>query len=291
MQDSLSTSESKLLDKSYLAPHKWSFDWDEFWESVVSHGINLLIALAVLVVGFLIVRRMSKALGRILKKKDFDPSLQLFLLTLTSISLKILVILTALAQLGIEMTSFVALIGAAGLAIGMAFSGTLGNFAGGIMILIFRPFKLGDYILAQGVEGKVEQIHIFNTYLITQDNKTVIVPNGILANGNMTNFTQKSTRRVDFTIALSFGANYDAAKLILERFIAEEEKILKDEPNFIGLSVIEGSTIKIAMRVWCATEDYWEVYFHINEKIYKEFSQDGVQNELKNGIKTSENLN
>jgi small conductance mechanosensitive channel len=291
MQDSLSKVEGKLLDKSSLAPYRWSFDWDEFWEGLISHGMNTLIAVAVLTIGFLVVRRMLKALTRILKKKDLDPSLQLFLLTLTSVSLKILVILTALAQLGIEMTSFVALIGAAGLAIGMAFSGTLGNFAGGIMILVFRPFKLGDYISAHEVEGKVDQIHIFNTYLITQDNKTVIVPNGILANGNMTNFTQLPKRRVDFNVALNFGADYDAAKLILQRFIEEEEKVLKNEPNFIGLSEIEENSIKITMRVWCATEDYWEVYFHINEKIYKEFSQDAVQNELKNEINAAENLN
>jgi small conductance mechanosensitive channel len=186
----------------------------------------------------MIVKRVSKMVSKILRKKDYDESPQGFLVSLVSISLHILVVLTALSQLGVEMTSFVALIGAAGLAIGMAFSGTLGNFAEGVMILIFRPYKVGDFIEAQGEIGTVESIQIFNTILLTLDNKTVID--------------------------------------ILQKFIDEDDKIIKDGNNFIGLVELGDSSVNLTLRVWCKTEDYWDVYFKMNERIYNEFGDSGL---------------
>ncbi len=249
----------------------------QFWiDKSIEWGTKLLIAIAILVVGMMIVKKLTKITNKVLRKKEFDESLTTFLSSMVGITLKILVIITALGQLGVEMTSFIALIGAAGLAIGMAFSGTLGNFAGGVMILIFKPYKVGDYILAQGEEGFVKEIQIFNTILLTLDNKTVIVPNGAMANGNMVNFTMQEKRRVDFTVGIAYGDDYEKAKSTLEKFINEDDKILKDEPNFIGLVELADSSVNLTLRVWCKTEDYWDVYFKMNERIYKEFEQVGL---------------
>lgn len=255
----------------------WSFNWSALWDKSIEYGTNIALTIAVLVIGMIVVRRVTKVFSKLLLKKEFDPSLQGFLVSMVSISLKILVVLTALSQLGLEMTSFIALIGAAGLAIGMAFSGTLGNFAGGIMILIFRPYKVGDFIEAQGETGVVQQIQIFNTILLTTDNKTVIVPNGTTANGNITNYTHQEIRRVDFTVGIAYGDDFDKAKEVLSRFITEDAKIIQDhEGNLIRIGGLGDSSVNIALKVWCKTEDYWDVFFTMNEKIYKEFSKEGL---------------
>lgn len=263
-------------EQHQAAQESTAYNLDWFIDKAVEWGINLAIGVAVLIIGFFIARRLTKLTTAILTKKDFDPSLQKFLISLVSISLRILVVMTALSQLGVEMTSFVALIGAAGLAIGMAFSGTLGNFAGGIMILIFRPYKVGDLIKAQGEEGKVSEIQIFNTILLTLDNKTIIIPNGALANGNITNYTMQKMRRVDFVVGIGYGDDYYRAKKVLERFIAEDDKILKDPAPFIGLGELADSSVNITLRVWAKTDDYWDVYFKMQEKIYTEFDKEGL---------------
>lgn len=252
----------------------YNLDW--FIDKGVDWGTNLLLGVAVLVIGMFIAKRINKVVERVLTKKEFDKSLQKFLLSLVSISLRILVVMSALGQLGVEMTSFVALIGAAGLAIGLAFSGTLGNFAGGIMILIFRPYKVGDFISAQGEQGFVSEIQIFNSIILTTDNKTIIVPNGSMANGNITNFTMQSVRRVDFVVGIAYGDDYKKAKEVLERFISEDDKILKDPIPFIGLGALGDSSVNITLRVWGKTEDYWDIHFKMNEKIYTEFGKEGL---------------
>ena len=282
IQDTLTiiTSNGEVTQAAEAAAEEsskgWEFSWDMVWDLAVEYGSSLLIAILVLIIGFMLTKRVSKVFGKVMTKRNLDESLKGFLTSMVSVTLKILVVITALGQLGVEMTSFIALLGAAGLAIGMAFSGTLGNFAGGIMILIFRPYKTGDYIKAQGEEGIVKEIQIFNTILLTLDNKTVIIPNGALANGNMTNFTMEKLRRVDFTVGIGYGDKYDTAKDVLNRFISEDEKILKDPEPFIGLGELADSSVNITLRVWAKTEDYWDVYFKMNEKIYKEFDQEGL---------------
>jgi small conductance mechanosensitive channel len=249
----------------------------QFWiDKSIEWGTKILVAVAILVIGMMIVKRISKITNKVLRKREFDESLTTFLSSMVSITLRILVVITALGQLGVEMTSFIALIGAAGLAIGMAFSGTLGNFAGGVMILIFKPYSVGDYISAQGEEGVVKEIQIFNTIILTLDNKTIIVPNGSMANGNMTNFTTQEKRRVDFTVGIAYGDDYEKAKTTLEKFIAEDDKILKNEANFIGLVELADSSVNLTLRVWCKTEHYWDVFFKMNERIYKEFGKEGL---------------
>ena len=275
MQDQLDSLNTAVTVPVEIAATE-VFNWNTIWDKVIDYGTNLVFAIVVLIIGMIIVKRISKTFEKVLKKRDFDESLRGFLISMVSISLKILVFLTALSQLGIEMTSFIALIGAAGLAIGLAFSGTLGNFAGGVMILIFKPYKVGDYISAQGEEGTVEEIQIFNTILLTLDQKKVIIPNGALANGTMTNLTHQKIRRVDFTVGIAYGDDYDKAKTVLSRFITEDDKIIQDEENFIGLAELADSSVNLTLRVWCNTADYWDVFFKMNEKIYKEFGQEGL---------------
>ena len=249
-------------------------DW--ILEKIVEYGTSLLFAVAVIVIGFCIVKRINNLVRRTFEKKDFDPSLETFLASTIAITLRILVIITALSQLGIEMTSFVALLGAAGLAIGMAFSGTLSNLAGGVMILFFKPYGVGDFIEAQGEKGTVKELRIFNTILITLDNKTVIIPNGPLANGNMINYSTQTKRRVDFAVGIAYGDDYDTAKNTLLEFVKDDPRIIDAEDNFIGLVELADSSVKITLRVWCKTEDYWAVFFNMNERIYKEFGSKGL---------------
>jgi small conductance mechanosensitive channel len=267
--ETITNTAQKAAESTYTSSSWWI-------EKAIEYGTSLVFAVAVIVIGFWIVKRINKLVELTFDKKNYDPSLETFLASTISISLRILVIITALSQLGIEMTSFVALLGAAGLAIGMAFSGTLSNLAGGVMILFFKPYKVGDYIEAQGEKGTVKELRIFNTILITVDNKTVIIPNGPLANGNMTNYSTQTNRRVDFTVGISYGDNYDTAKTTLLGFVKEDPKIIDEEANFIGLSQLADSSVNLTMRVWCKTEDYWDVYFKMNERIYKEFGEKGL---------------
>ncbi len=245
-------------------------------DKVIEYGTSLLFAILVLVIGFWLVKRINNIVVTTFEKKDYDPSLESFLASMIAISLRILVIITALSQLGIEMTSFVALLGAAGLAIGMAFSGTLSNLAGGVMILFFKPYKVGDFIEAQGESGTVKELRIFNTILNTVDNKTVIIPNGPLANGNMINYSTQTKRRVDFTVGIAYGDDYDTAKNTLLEFVKDDPRIIDEEDNFIGLVELGDSSVNLTLRVWCNTQDYWAVYFNMNERIYKEFGSKGL---------------
>lgn len=265
------------MPNTTTTPSEAKFTNPDWWiDKIVEYGTSLLIAVAIIVIGFWLVKRVNKLVRRTFEKKDYDPSLETFLASMISISLRILVIITALSQLGIEMTSFVALLGAAGLAIGMAFSGTLSNLAGGVMILFFKPYKIGDYIEAQGEQGHVKELRIFNTIILTLDNKTVIIPNGPLANGNMINYSSRSTRRVDFTVGIAYGDDYDTAKETLLKFVKEDPRIIDEEDNFIGLNELADSSVNLTLRVWCKTEDYWDVYFKMNERIYKEFGDKGL---------------
>lgn len=248
----------------------------ELSDILLGIGTRLAIAIAVLVVGFWLAKIMSKAVVKVLKKRDTDESLIGFLRSLTSMGTKTLVVITAAAQLGVEMTSFIAILGAAGFAIGMAFSGTLSNFAGGVMILLFKPFKIGDYVNMQGEEGIVKEILIFNTILTTLDNKVIILANGAVANGTITNFTKAEKRRVDWAFGIAYGDDLKAAKDLISKFIDEDERILKEGENFIGLGELADSSVNITVRAWVKTDDYWAVFFDMNERVYNEFGDAGL---------------
>ncbi len=252
------------------------FEAGEFVEFLLGIGIKLAISIAVIVIGFWLANKLSKTVRKVLTKKDTDASLVGFLSSLTSTGLKILVLVTAITQLGVEMTSFIAILGAAGFAIGMAFSGTLANFAGGVMILFFKPFKIGDYVNMQGEEGTVEEVLIFNTILSTIDNKIVILANGAVANGTIVNYTKAENRRVDWSFGIAYGDDLQVAKELLNKFIAEDTRILKSPAPFVGLGELGDSSVNLATRAWVNHSDYWDVHFDMNERVYNEFGAAGL---------------
>lgn len=243
---------------------------------LIEIGINVAVAIAIVIIGFWLAKILSNGVKRLLQKGKTDESLIGFLTSLTRILIKTLVIVTAITQLGVEMTSFVAILGAAGLAIGMAFSGTLSNFAGGVMILLFKPFKVGDYVNMQGEEGIVSEILIFNTILKTLDNKIIILANGAVANGTITNFTKADKRRVDWSFGIAYGDDFKVAKDLLTKFMQEDARILKDPAYFIGLGELADSSLNVTVRGWVKTDDYWDVFFAINERVYNEFGDAGL---------------
>lgn len=244
---------------------------------LVRMGTNLLISIVILVAGFWLSNVLSRGLKRVLRKSHTDEGLVTFISSFMSMVLKVMVVITSITQIGVEMTSFVALLGAAGLAIGMAFSGTLSNFAGGIMILVLKPFKVGDIILTQGEKGEVKEIQIFNTYLYTTDNKVIILPNGPVANNNITNFTKADKRRVDWIFSISYGDDYNKAKEVILRLIKEDARILSDPEPFVGINLLGPSSVDLAVRVWVLTDDYNDMFFDLNERVYVEFESVGLR--------------
>ncbi len=247
-----------------------------FYDMVVEYGLRIIIGIIVLIIGFRIIKWITKIINRNLEKREIDDSLQSFLKSLTSIILKILLVISVLSMIGIEMTSFIAILGAAGLAVGLALSGTLQNFAGGVIILIIRPFKTGDYITAQGYSGTVSDIQIFNTVLKTIDNKTIILPNGSLSTGAIVNFSTEPTRRVDLDFGIGYGDDIDKAKEVLWNIIKNDERIHKEPEPLIAVKELANSSVNITVRVWVNAGDYWPYFWDVHEKVKKEFDKNGV---------------
>lgn len=245
-------------------------------KTLIEIGINLLVAISIIFIGFWLAKVLSRGIERVMRKSNSDQSLISFIRSLTNGIIRVLVIVTAITQLGVEMTSFVAILGAAGLAIGMAFSGTLSNFAGGVMILLFKPFKSGDLVQIQDEVGIVDEVLIFNTYLKTTDNKVIILPNGPVANGVIINYTKSDERRVDWSFGISYGDDLKLAKELLQKFIDEDKRILKDPESLVALGSLADSAINITVRAWVKTDDYWDVFFAMNERVYNEFIQAGL---------------
>ncbi len=254
----------------------FEFNTDSLLDLVWTYGPNLVKAVLVLVLGLWIAKLITGVVRKVLGKSNVDKSLQGFLASLVSILLKVMVYITALGMLGVEMTSFVAILGAAGLAVGLALSGTLQNFAGGVMILLFKPFKVGDFIEAQGYSGSVKEIQIFVTILTTADNKTIIIPNGPLATNSLTNYSTQPTRRVDWTFGIGYGDDVDKAYEVLKRLIEADDRVLKDPEPFYAVSELADSSVNFTVRVWVNAADYWGVYFRMNEEVYKTFGKEGL---------------
>lgn len=248
----------------------------DFMDIVMTYGLNLVWAILTLVVGLWIVKFISRGVRKGLDKGETEETLKSFLTSIISILLKVMVYITALGMLGVEMTSFIAILGAAGLAVGLALSGALQNFAGGVMILLFRPFKAGHFIDAQGHMGTVKEIQIFSTILKTPDNKTILIPNGKLANDSMTNFSIEEKRRVDWTFGIGYGDDIDKAYEVINRLLSEDERILDDPKPFLALTELADSSVNITVRVWVNAGDYWPVFFRMNEEVYKTFEDEGL---------------
>ncbi len=246
------------------------------WEIVTIYGLKVIVALAVFIIGRWVSGLVKKLLERILTKKSVDPTIVSFVVSLAYIALLTFVVLAALGQLGIQTTSFVAIIGAAGLAIGLALQGSLANFAAGFLMIILRPFKVGDVIEGAGVLGSVEKIDVFTTQLKTGDNKTIIIPNAKLTSDNITNYSSKGTRRVDLVFGIGYGDDIDRAKKVISEILEADERILKSPVPIIGVLELAESSVNIAVRPWVNTADYWNVYFDTMESVKKRFDNDDI---------------
>lgn len=243
----------------------------------LSFCVSLIGALAFLFIGFWVSKLIVKALRKMMVRKNSDPGLISFVSSLANIALKIMIIISVMGMVGIQMTSFIAVLGAAGIAIGMALQGTLSNFASGVMILIFKPYKVNDYIEAHGVAGVVKEIQIFNTIITTVDNKTIIVPNSSLATNLLTNYSKQDKRRVDWTVGVTYGTDFKVARDSIMRILEADSRILKDPAPFISIIELADSSVNIVVRVWVNTPDYWDVFFDFNNKVYATFNEEGIE--------------
>ncbi len=236
----------------------------------IEYSLRFIGALVILIIGLWVIKIVSKKVYKLLDVTEFTPALKSFIKSLTSITLKLVLFISILGMIGVEMTTFIAMLTAASLAVAMAFNGTLSNFAGGVMILFFKPFKVGDYIDAQGYAGSVKEIQIFVTVLTTPDNKTILIPNGPLSNNSLVNYSTQDFRRVDWSFGIGYGDDYDAAKKMLMELIKADKRILdKPAEPFIALGALADSSVNITVRVWVEPKDYWAVFFEMNENFYK----------------------
>ena len=243
---------------------------------VIQYGPRFVLALLVLIIGLWIINRAVRLMGAGMERSNTEPTLARFLSSLVSIGLKALLLISVASMIGIATTSFIAILGAAGLAVGLALQGSLANFAGGVLVLMFRPYKVGDFVEAQGVSGTVSEIQIFNTFIKTADNKVIIVPNGAISNGIITNYSKEATRRVDFVFGIGYSDDIAKAKAIIERLVTGDERTLADPAPQIVVSNLGASSVDITVRVWVNAADYWGLYFDLTEQVKNTFDAEAV---------------
>lgn len=243
-----------------------------FWDALP----NLIMAIILLVVGRYLIRFINRMIRKFFAAKDYDPSLESFIQSLASAGLKIILFVLVITQLGVQSSSLVAIIGAAGLAIGLALQGSLSNFAGGVLILLFKPFKIGDFISAQGVDGTVKEISIFTTKLTTFGNQMAIIPNGVLSNNNIINYNSESTRRDKIDIGIGYGSNIKKAKDILLAICKENENILKDPAPEVYVGELGDSSVNLTLRFWANNDVFWAAHFHVMEEIKHRYDAEGI---------------
>jgi len=248
----------------------------KIWELLTIYGLKVIAAIAVLIVGRWIAKGLTGFTEKLMNKRHVDPTIVSFVANMTYVALLIFVVLAALGQLGIQTTSFIAVIGAAGLAVGLALQGSLSNFAAGFLMIIFRPFKVGDFIQGAGVSGTVEKIQIFTTQIITPDNKTIIIPNAKLSGDNIVNYSAKGTRRVDLVVGIGYGDDIDKARKIITDVIENDARVLKDPPPVIAVMELADSSVNFAVRPWVKVLDYWDLWFDVTETIKKRFDAEGI---------------
>ena len=245
-------------------------------EWIALYGLKVIAAIVILIVGWIVAKAIRSILRRMLTKMHADAALVSFMSSLTYVGLLAFVVLAALGQLGVQTTSFIAVIGAAGLAIGLALQGSLANFAAGVLMIIFKPFKVGDFIEGAGVAGVVEEIGIFTMELKSPDNKKIIVPNAKMLGDNIVNYTAKEIRRIDIVAGVSYGDDLDKVRKVLTEILAKDDRILKDPAPTIGVLELADSSVNFAVRPWVKTSDYWDVFFATQESIKKQFDAEGI---------------
>ena len=244
----------------------------------IEAGKDIIGAILIFVIGRFIIKQINRLASKIIQKRKLEVSVETFLKSLLSILLNLILAFAVISKLGIETTSFAALLASAGVAVGMALSGNLSNFAGGLIILVFKPFKVGDYIDTEtaDVSGTVKEIQIFHTVLATLDNKIIYVPNGVLSSNAITNYSKQNMRRAEWIIGIEYGEDVDKVKKVLEGLIEADTRILKDPAPLIALKALSASSVDIVVRAWAKSEDYWNVYFDMNKKIYDTFNKEGI---------------
>ena len=242
----------------------------------IEAGKSIVVAVVTYFVGKALISLVNRMLSGMMERRNVDPAIQSFTKSLANILLMILLVISVVSALGVNTTSFAALLASGGVAVGMALSGNLQNLAGGIVILLFRPFKVGDYIEAQGTGGTVGEIQIFHTILTTPDNKKIYLPNGALSSGNITNYSKEPLRRVDFIVAVEYGEDIDKVRKALKDILDKDERVLQEPAPVIVLGALADSSVNITVRVWVKSENYWNVFFQTNETIYNEFNRQGI---------------
>lgn len=271
---------SSLLNATFLSAGSKGVDVEQLLSKLLDWGIevgkDLLGAIIIYIVGRFIIKQVGRLLARILEKRKLEISVQTFLRSLVSILLNLILAFAIVSRLGVETTSFAALLASAGVAIGMALSGNLSNFAGGLIILVFKPFKVGDYIEGQNANGTVREIQIFHTILTTVDNKVIYVPNGALSSNAITNYSKQETRRAEWVFGVEYGEDFEKVKAVLQRIIDADPRILKDPAPMIALGALSASSVDIKVRAWAKTADYWDVYFDMNKIVYDTFNKEGI---------------
>jgi len=265
----------ETLEKSAGFDH-WGNYLHELLNKGTDFGLRLVACILIYWIGRKIIRYVDKFMSKVFSNKGVDPSIASFAKSLINVLLTALLIVGIVSKLGIDTTSFAALLASVGVALGMALSGTLQNFSGGIMILLFKPYKVGDYIQAQGQEGTVREIHIFNTEIITGDNKTVFIPNGGLSANVIVNFNNEKTRRIDLVVGVEYGTDYDFARTTALEVVSTDNRILTSPTPMVALKTLNESSVDLLVRVWVKSADYWNVYFNLNEQLYKTFNQKGI---------------
>ncbi len=252
----------------------------ELGNDALQFGLKVLAALAIYFIGAWVIKRIKKLLGNIFERRKTDKAIASFTMSLVSISLTIILIILTVGTLGVNTTSLAAILAAGGMAIGMALSGTVQNFAGGIMLLVFKPFKAGDFIEAQGFSGTVSEVNIVSTKLTTTDNRVIVLPNGSLSSGTINNISQNPIRRLEWKIGVEYGSNIDQARKVILGILNADARVLHgkdapDEPN-VKLSGLLDSSVEIQARCWVRTDDYWDLLWEVNERIYKELPKNGI---------------
>lgn len=271
-----------LLNAALLSASssKFKVDWNSLIERMtdwsIEIGKSILGAILIYIVGRFIIKQINRLVSKVLEKRKFEISVQTFLKSLLSLLLNLILAFAIIAKLGVETTSFAAILASAGVAIGMALSGNLSNFAGGLIILVFKPFKVGDYIDGQNASGTVKEIQIFHTILSTVDNKIIYVPNGSLSSNAIVNYSKQETRRAEWVFGVEYGEDFERVKAVLERIIAADERILQTPAPFIGLGSLSASSVDVKVRVWTKSSDYWDVVFDMNRVVYETFNKEGI---------------
>lgn len=271
---------SSLLNATFLSAGSQHIDVEQLLTKLLDWGIevgkDLLGAIIIYIVGRFIIKQIGRLLSRILEKRKLEISVQTFLKSLVSILLNLILAFAIVSRLGVETTSFAALLASAGVAIGMALSGNLSNFAGGLIILVFKPFKVGDYIESPNASGTVREIQIFHSILVTVDNKVIYVPNGSLSSNAITNYNKQETRRAEWVFGVEYGEDFEKVREVLQRIIDADDRILKDPAPMIALGALSASSVDIKVRVWTKSADYWNVYFDMNKIVYDTFNKEGI---------------